>query len=66
MINFLEAYPCLINQKGVGKIIKVEAYEIDDKILSRLDIFENHPIAYYRDEITLIVNDKEIDIKNDL
>lgn len=60
MVNVIKAYPYLIHQKGQGKIINGEAYQIDEKILNRLDMLEGYPEHYDRDEITLIVKDKEL------
>jgi len=59
MVNIVKAYPYLINQKGKGKIIKGEAYIIDEQILKRVDILEGYPEHYDRDEIMLIVGDEE-------
>lgn len=60
MVNVVKAYPYMINQKGKGKIIKGEAYQIDDKILSHLDMLEGYPEHYDRDKIALIVEDIEL------
>lgn len=60
MVNVVKAYPYLINQKGQGKIIKGEAYQIDEKILGHLDMLEGYPEHYDRDEITLVVGDREL------
>lgn len=40
--------PFLLNKPGIGKNIKGEIYEIDDEMLSKLDILEDYPELYDR------------------
>lgn len=51
--------PFVLKAPGKGHIVKGEVYDIDDKMLSNLDILEDHPNYYIReiDEIQLL--DKE-------
>jgi len=55
--------PYLIDKPGVGKNICGELYEVDDKMLAKLDELEDHPNYYQRRIETVIKNDdkKEID-----
>ena len=53
-INF--PFPFLQNNKGEGKIIKGELWQIDDDKTDRLDFFEGTPNLYYRGKIEIKVN----------
>lgn len=41
--------PFLLNFPGIGHFIKGEIYEVDDQMLSKLDILEDYPALYDRD-----------------
>lgn len=49
--------PFLLNFPGVGHFIKGEIYEVDDKMLSKLDILEDYPALYDRDVRKFCCND---------
>ncbi|KAK6642634.1 hypothetical protein RUM43_004136 [Polyplax serrata] len=52
--------PFLLYNPGVGKNVKGEIYEVDDHVLSQLDILENHPSFYVREtESVQIIPQKE-------
>ncbi|CAH0599924.1 unnamed protein product [Chrysodeixis includens] len=48
--------PFLLHKPGTGHLVKGEVYEVDDAMLSKLDILEDHPNYYIRelDDITTI------------
>ena len=48
MVSIIKAYPYVINDEGYGHNIQGEVYEIDDKILKRLDALEGYPEHYDR------------------
>ena len=49
--------PYLIDKPGVGNNICGELYEVDDKMLAKLDELEDHPNYYQRRIETVIKND---------
>lgn len=49
--------PFLVNLKATGNAINGEIYEIDDKMLGKLDELEGHPNFYLRQQITVDADD---------
>ncbi|CAG7818967.1 unnamed protein product [Allacma fusca] len=47
--------PFLLDKPGTGKNIEGEVYEIDEKMLSKLDILEEYPKLYVRREEVILV-----------
>ncbi|KAF2885387.1 hypothetical protein ILUMI_20785 [Ignelater luminosus] len=45
--------PFLLYSPGVGSHVKGEVYEVDDRVLSNLDILEDHPNYYIREQHTI-------------
>nr|CAH7717877.1 unnamed protein product [Callosobruchus chinensis]CAH7751901.1 unnamed protein product [Callosobruchus chinensis] len=41
--------PIILHSPGTGHHIKGEVYEVDEKVLEKLDILEEHPKYYIRD-----------------
>ncbi|CAH1988552.1 unnamed protein product [Acanthoscelides obtectus] len=41
--------PFMLHKPGMGHHVKGEVYEVDDKVLQKLDILEEHPEYYIRD-----------------
>jgi len=54
MINTEEYFPYLINEAGKGYNIEGELYQIDEEILSVLDILEGYPEHYDRKKIKVV------------
>ncbi|XP_050358695.1 putative gamma-glutamylcyclotransferase CG2811 isoform X2 [Nymphalis io] len=48
--------PFLLHSPGDGHNVKGEIYEVDDTMLSKLDILEDHPNYYVREIDDVIVN----------
>ncbi|KAK4884669.1 hypothetical protein RN001_000940 [Aquatica leii] len=42
--------PFLLHKPGTGHYVKGELYEVDEKVLANLDILEEHPTIYEREE----------------
>ncbi|XP_055317673.1 putative gamma-glutamylcyclotransferase CG2811 [Sitodiplosis mosellana] len=49
--------PFLVNQTTIGNFINGEIYEVDEKMLGKLDELEGHPNYYLRQQITIDGND---------
>lgn len=49
--------PFLLNKPGIGRNIKGEIYEIDEKMLSNLDRLEDFPRLYDRQSQDIVTND---------
>ncbi|XP_004924989.2 putative gamma-glutamylcyclotransferase CG2811 isoform X2 [Bombyx mori] len=49
--------PFLLHSPGTGYNVKGEIYEVDDKMLSNLDILEDHPNCYIRDKNDIVLTD---------
>lgn len=49
--------PFLLNRPGTGNLIAGEVYEIDEPMLSRLDVLEGYPEFYHRDEYDIQTDD---------
>lgn len=60
MVNVVKAYPYLIDKKGIGEFVKGEAYNINNKILSKLDLLEGYPDHYDRKDVEIVINGKII------
>lgn len=43
----------MVSIVGVGNHVKGEVYEVDDQVLSNLDILEDHPNYYIREQHTI-------------
>ncbi|XP_013185831.2 putative gamma-glutamylcyclotransferase CG2811 isoform X1 [Amyelois transitella] len=57
--------PFLLYSPGNGHYVKGEIYEVDDTMLSKLDILEDHPNYYVReiDDILVTKGDKKETVK---
>lgn len=62
MVNTEGHFPYLIKDKGYGKHIKGELYEIDDITLKMLDALEHHPEIFIRGNIELVFDGKKIEV----
>ncbi|XP_054257624.1 putative gamma-glutamylcyclotransferase CG2811, partial [Macrosteles quadrilineatus] len=51
--------PFLLDVPGTGNNIQGEVYEIDDKMLSNLDILEDYPTYYTRRKESILLDDRE-------
>ncbi|XP_039748420.1 putative gamma-glutamylcyclotransferase CG2811 isoform X1 [Pararge aegeria] len=51
--------PFLLYSPGDGHYVRGEVYEVDDTMLSKLDILEDHPNYYVREIDDIIVNKSE-------
>lgn len=49
--------PFLVNLTATGNVINGEIYEIDGKMLGKLDELEGHPNYYLRQQITINADD---------
>lgn len=49
--------PFLLNSPGVGRQIKGEIYDIDSKMLARLDVLEDYPRLYDRQVQDIVTTD---------
>ncbi|KAK6624512.1 hypothetical protein RUM44_011371 [Polyplax serrata] len=61
--------PFLLYNPGVGENVKGEIYEVDDHVLSQLDILENHPSFYVRETESVQIipqNEESNDSKEEL
>lgn len=45
--------PFLLNERGVGNYIKGEVYTVDTRMLARLDLLEDYPSFYGREELDI-------------
>jgi gamma-glutamylaminecyclotransferase len=61
MVNIEGTFPYLINEKGYGKHIKGEVFEIDDITEQILDLLEGYPNLYTKEVIEVLINDKEVE-----
>ncbi|KAF2359512.1 Gamma-glutamylcyclotransferase AIG2-like [Trinorchestia longiramus] len=50
--------PYLLNAPGIGKNVEGEVYEVDEQMLAKLDILEDHPKYYKREirQVTLVAS----------
>lgn len=60
MVNTEGDFPYLINEKNHGRYIKGELFEIDTVTEKIVDILENYPHLYTKEDIDVIVDKKEI------
>jgi gamma-glutamylcyclotransferase (GGCT)/AIG2-like uncharacterized protein YtfP len=53
---YVDEFPGVYPGEDVGPV-RGEVYEVDDALLARLDILEDHPDLYRREEIDVLLDD---------
>lgn len=51
--------PFLVERPSVGNVINGEVYEVNEKMLGKLDELEQHPVYYLRKQINISAADAE-------
>lgn len=53
---YLDEYPGVYRDNPVGRV-RGEVYEVDRRLLARLDALEDHPALYCREKIDVLLDD---------